>query len=78
MAASEHLQVVRAIYPYTGDGQVDPLPVQAGDLVTLLQVLDGGWYRGILNGKQGWLPASYVAQIPVRQLICAECQQSLC
>ena len=34
-----------------------------GDIVTVTQVLDGGWWEGTLNGKTGWFPSNYVKEV---------------
>lgn len=50
---------VRAIYDFTGDAD-DQLTFVAGTEFTLLEELEGGWWRGELEGKQGLFPADYV------------------
>lgn len=38
------------------------LVFQKGDLITVTQVVDGGWWEGTLNGKTGWFPSNYVKE----------------
>ena len=33
-----------------------------GEIITVTQVLDGGWWEGTLNGKTGWFPSNYVRE----------------
>lgn len=39
------------------------LNFKKGDVITLTQKVDGGWWEGTLNGKTGWFPANYVQEI---------------
>ncbi|KAJ8310264.1 hypothetical protein KUTeg_012129 [Tegillarca granosa] len=34
-----------------------------GDIITVTQVLDGGWWEGTLSGKTGWFPSNYVKEL---------------
>ena len=36
---------------------------QKGDLITVTQVVDGGWWEGTLRGITGWFPSNYVQEI---------------
>ncbi|ESO85916.1 hypothetical protein LOTGIDRAFT_130072, partial [Lottia gigantea] len=33
---------------------------EKGDIITVTQALDGGWWEGTLKGKTGWFPSNYV------------------
>ena len=39
------------------------LNFKKGDVITLTQKEDGGWWEGTLAGKTGWFPSNYVAEI---------------
>lgn len=32
-------------------------------ICVLMQVVDGGWWEGTINGKYGWFPSNYVQEI---------------
>ncbi|XP_004709241.2 growth arrest-specific protein 7 [Echinops telfairi] len=51
----------RTLYPFSGERHGQGLRFTAGELLTLLQVPDGGWWEGEKeDGLRGWFPASYV------------------
>jgi Rho guanine nucleotide exchange factor 7 len=31
-----------------------------GDIITLTQQIEGGWWEGTIGGKTGWFPSNYV------------------
>jgi hypothetical protein len=37
----------------------DELPFQKGDIISVLEKNDDGWWRGELNGKTGMFPSNY-------------------
>ena len=39
------------------------LKFKKGDLITVTQKEDGGWWEGTLDGKTGWFPSNYVEEI---------------
>ncbi|KAL3846635.1 hypothetical protein ACJMK2_017608 [Sinanodonta woodiana] len=41
----------------------DELCISKGDIITMTQMIDGGWWEGTLNGKTGWFPSNYVREI---------------
>lgn len=47
------VQLVRAIYDYQGENN-DELCIRVGDVITVTQTPDGGWFEGTLNGITGW------------------------
>ncbi|KAH8263431.1 hypothetical protein KR044_009010 [Drosophila immigrans] len=51
--------IVRAEYSFMGSNN-DELCFQKGDLITVTQREDGGWWEGTLNDKTGWFPSNYV------------------
>uniref|UniRef100_A0A803JHK1 Growth arrest specific 7 n=1 Tax=Xenopus tropicalis TaxID=8364 RepID=A0A803JHK1_XENTR len=50
----------RTLYGFSGEQHRQGLHFQPGELVTVLQALDGGWWEGEKDGARGWFPASYV------------------
>ncbi|XP_005305166.1 growth arrest-specific protein 7 isoform X1 [Chrysemys picta bellii] len=51
----------QTLYPFSGERHRQGLRFAAGELLTLLQVPDGGWWEGQKeDGLRGWFPASYV------------------
>ncbi|XP_022685933.1 rho guanine nucleotide exchange factor 7-like [Varroa jacobsoni] len=52
-------QRVQAIYNFTGE-HTDELNFKKGDIITITQPLEGGWFEGTLRGVTGWFPANYV------------------
>lgn len=55
-------QLVQAIYDYQGENN-DELNITKGDIITVTQTPDGGWFEGTLNGLTGWFPSNYVVPI---------------
>lgn len=56
----------RTLYPFSGERHSQGLRFAAGELLTLLQVPDGGWWEGEKDdGLRGWFPASYVQLLEV-------------
>lgn len=53
------VQMVRAIYDYQGENN-DELCIKKGDVITVTQTPDGGWFEGTLDGMTGWFPSNYV------------------
>lgn len=52
----------------------DELCFEKGDIITVTQQVDGGWWEGTLNGKTGWFPSNYVVEsktgrVTIRSLI---------
>ena len=38
-----------------------------GDIITITQKEDGGWWEGTLDGKTGWFPSNYVEEISAKE-----------
>jgi len=59
---------LKAMYAYAPDAAANQksqkLPFAAGDVVSILQVDDSGWWLGELNGLRGWVPAAYLEKPP--------------
>eukprot|EP00116_Pleurobrachia_bachei_P012665 sb/3472927/ len=41
---------------------MDELTFTKGSIITVTQVVDGGWWEGELNGEVGWFPSNYVKE----------------
>lgn len=52
-------RLVRAIHNFKGKNN-DELCFKKGDILTVTQALDGGWWEGTLQGNTGWFPSNYV------------------
>jgi len=50
---------VKALYDYEASSN-DELTFHEGDMITIIQKDNGGWWEGELRGKRGWIPANYV------------------
>ncbi|XP_029472004.1 hematopoietic lineage cell-specific protein-like isoform X2 [Rhinatrema bivittatum] len=48
-----------ALYDYQGEGD-DEISFDPKDLITNIEMVDEGWWRGCCNGKVGLFPANYV------------------
>uniref|UniRef100_A0A915Q779 SH3 domain-containing protein n=1 Tax=Setaria digitata TaxID=48799 RepID=A0A915Q779_9BILA len=42
----------------------DELSFRKGDIITVTQQLEGGWWEGTLHSNTGWFPSNYVVIIP--------------
>ncbi|XP_036042215.1 nostrin isoform X2 [Onychomys torridus] len=58
---SNHL--CKALYTFQAR-QDDELNLEKGDIVTLHEKKEEGWWFGSLNGKKGHFPAAYVEELP--------------
>ncbi|XP_055333628.1 dedicator of cytokinesis protein 7-like isoform X2 [Paramacrobiotus metropolitanus] len=52
---------VKAIYDFE-KSNTDELSFRRGDVITITQKLEGGWWEGTLNGETGWFPLSFVTE----------------
>lgn len=50
---------VQAQYSFKGSNN-DELCFKKGDIITLTQREEGGWWEGTLGDKTGWFPSNYV------------------
>lgn len=51
--------MLKALYPFKGKGP-NELDLQVGDKMTLIKKYNDVWYWVEMNGKKGYVPASYV------------------
>ena len=58
----EEPKVVKAIFTFKGSNN-DELNFAKGDIITITQKIDGGWWEGTLNGTTGWFPSNYVKEV---------------
>lgn len=63
---------VQAEYSFQGENN-DELRFKKGDLITVTQREDGGWWEGTLGEVTGWFPSNYVkeykAPLPLAETI---------
>lgn len=52
---------VQAEYSFQGENN-DELRFEKGDIITVTQREDGGWWEGTLGEKTGWFPSNYVRE----------------
>ncbi|XP_055955634.1 rho guanine nucleotide exchange factor 7 isoform X2 [Patella vulgata] len=50
---------VKSLHNFKGSNN-DELCFEKGEIITVTQALDGGWWEGTLKGKTGWFPSNYV------------------
>jgi Rho guanine nucleotide exchange factor 7 len=41
------------------------LNFKKGDIITITQKEEGGWWEGTFEGKTGWFPSNYVKDIGI-------------
>ncbi|XP_011495800.1 PREDICTED: rho guanine nucleotide exchange factor 7 isoform X2 [Ceratosolen solmsi marchali] len=61
MSKSDGPKFVTALFSFKGKNN-DELCFKKGDLITITQTDDGGWWEGTLNEKTGWFPSNYVKE----------------
>ncbi|XP_034252099.1 rho guanine nucleotide exchange factor 7 isoform X1 [Thrips palmi] len=63
MANEAHPLLVQAIYSFQGKNN-DELCFKKGDIITVTQKEEGGWWEGTLatTDKTGWFPSNYVKE----------------
>ncbi len=52
----------KAVFPYVPEAE-DELSMVEGDIITVLDKYDDGWWKGELRGRQGVFPENYVEMI---------------
>ncbi|XP_042903160.1 rho guanine nucleotide exchange factor 7 [Parasteatoda tepidariorum] len=62
MTTEPSVHLVKALYDYKASNN-DELCLKKGDVVTVTQALEGGWWEGTLNGVTGWFPSNYVKEL---------------
>ncbi|KAK3913655.1 Rho guanine nucleotide exchange factor 7 [Frankliniella fusca] len=63
MATDSHPLLVQAVYSFQGKNN-DELCFKKGDIITVTQKEEGGWWEGTLatTDKTGWFPSNYVKE----------------
>ncbi|XP_053677504.1 uncharacterized protein LOC128727599 [Anopheles nili] len=61
MEATPSVITVQAQYSFKGSNN-DELCFKKGDVITLTQREEGGWWEGTLGDKTGWFPSNYVKE----------------
>jgi len=64
---SESPTIVQAVYSFKGKNN-DELNFKKGDVITITQKEEGGWWEGTLEGKTGWFPSNYVKDVKVQDV----------
>lgn len=59
---------VQADYSFQGENN-DELRFDKGDIITVTQREDGGWWEGTLGEKTGWFPSNYVREYKGESLL---------
>ena len=53
-----------AKYDFSGSTDIE-LELTKGAMVTIVEKSDGGWWKGMCEGRVGWFPETYVRPAPV-------------
>ncbi|KAK9304411.1 hypothetical protein QLX08_004196 [Tetragonisca angustula] len=61
MSKSDTPKFVTALFSFKGKNN-DELCFKKGDVITITQTDDEGWWEGTLHDKTGWFPANYVKE----------------
>jgi len=62
------LDFYQALYDFTPQDPTIEIPLKQGEIVAILQKLDGGWWRGRKrDGSMGFVPGNYLDIIPRRE-----------
>ena len=69
---------VKALYPFSGEGQVVPLPLAESSVVLVVERTQDGWCRGFSGGAEGWFPATYVKDIEEATLTSVSATVNFC
>ena len=61
MRRSSTAKQCRALYPFNAM-QPGDLSFKAGDIITIVERTESGWWEGELNGVRGQMPSNYVQE----------------
>ncbi|XP_043284271.1 rho guanine nucleotide exchange factor 7 isoform X2 [Venturia canescens] len=61
MSKSDSPKIVTALFSFKGKNN-DELCFRKGDVITVTQMVEGGWWEGTLNDKTAWFPSNYVKE----------------
>lgn len=59
---ASRIRQCRVVFSYKQDHE-DELNLNVGDVIEILGEEEEGWWRGVLNGKQGVFPSNFVEEI---------------
>ncbi|KAG7201529.1 hypothetical protein KM043_004281 [Ampulex compressa] len=71
MSKSDAPKFVTALFAFKGKNN-DELCFKKGDIITITQTDDEGWWEGTLHDKTGWFPSNYVKEVRVPEKIIQE------
>lgn len=63
------LYIVQAEFSFKGENN-DELCFNKGDVITVTQQEEGGWWEGTLGEKTGWFPSNYVNKCKCERRMC--------
>ncbi|XP_015123449.1 rho guanine nucleotide exchange factor 6-like [Diachasma alloeum] len=61
MSKPDAPKLVTALFTFKGTNN-DELCFRKGDVITITQTDDGGWWEGTLNDQTAWFPSNYVKE----------------
>ncbi|XP_063592494.1 rho guanine nucleotide exchange factor 7-like [Penaeus indicus] len=61
MSSENGILLVEALYSFKGKNN-DELCFRKGDIITVTQREEGGWWEGTLDDKTGWFPSNYTKE----------------
>ncbi|XP_071861740.1 rho-type guanine nucleotide exchange factor isoform X1 [Bombus fervidus] len=64
MSKPDTPKFVTALFSFKGKNN-DELCFKKGDVITITQIDEGGWWEGTLHDKTGWFPSNYVKECRV-------------
>ncbi|GIY86274.1 rho guanine nucleotide exchange factor 7 [Caerostris extrusa] len=65
MITDSPVHLVKAVFNYKATNN-DELCLKKGDVITVTQALEGGWWEGTLNGVTGWFLATIGSHMGTR------------
>jgi hypothetical protein len=63
---------VKALFDYVPDASFGGgkfLSFKTGDIITVIDKCEGGWWKGILHNKEGLFPPTYCEELPPRRVL---------
>ena len=57
----DHIKMIAVEVEYDYEAELqDELTIHAGDILTSVKQMSGGWWEGVLKGKRGLFPENFV------------------
>jgi len=73
----KNLEFYQALYDFVPQDSMVEMALKKGDIVAILQKLEGGWWRGRKrDGSMGFVPGNYLDIIPRREDIGTQNEKS--